>query len=61
MRLYPLVDRDLLEHLRGQHWAMIDALKAADRKALMALVVDHIQPSKRMYLDVRQALENAPG
>ena len=59
MRLYPLVDRELLEHLRRQHWAMIDALKAADRKALMALVVDHIQPSKRMYLEVRRGLEAA--
>ncbi len=38
---------------------MIDALKAADRKALMALVVDHIQPSKRMYLEVRRGLETA--
>ena len=60
MRLYPLVDRELLEHLRRQHWAMIDALKAADRKALMALVVDHIQPSKRMYLEVRRGLESVP-
>jgi DNA-binding GntR family transcriptional regulator len=60
MRLYPLVNRELLEHLRRQHWAMIDALKAADRKALMALVVDHIQPSKRMYLEVRRGLESTP-
>jgi len=59
MRLYPLVDPDLLELLRSEHWAMIDALKAGDRKTLMALVVDHIQHSKRMYLQVRQASRGA--
>ena len=26
----------------------------------MALVVDHIQPSKRMYLEVRRGLTNSP-
>jgi DNA-binding GntR family transcriptional regulator len=60
MRLYPLVTRELLEQLRNEHWRMIEALKAADRKALMALVVDHIQPSKRMYLEVRRGLMNSP-
>ena len=56
MRLYPLVNRDLLARLRKEHWDMIAALKAGDRKTLMALVVDHIQPSKRMYLEVRRGL-----
>jgi DNA-binding GntR family transcriptional regulator len=56
MRLYPLVNRDLLEQLRRQHWEMIAALKAGDRKALVALVVEHIQPSKRLYLEVRGGL-----
>ena len=60
MRLYPLVTRELLERLRNEHWRMIEALKAADRKALMTLVVDHIQPSKRMYLEVRRGLTNSP-
>ena len=60
MRLYPLVTRELLEQLRGEHWRMIEALKAADRRTLMALVVDHIQPSKRMYLKVRRGLTNSP-
>jgi DNA-binding GntR family transcriptional regulator len=56
MRLYPLVDRELLEHLRKEHWEMIAALKAGDRRSLVALVVEHIQPSKRMYLEVRRGL-----
>ena len=50
MRLYPMVDSEMLAQLRQEHWAMIDASKRGDRKALMKLVVDHIQHSKRMYL-----------
>ena len=56
MRLYPLVDAELLETLRGEHWAMIEALRGSDRRALMRLVVDHIQHSKAIYLAVRRAL-----
>jgi DNA-binding GntR family transcriptional regulator len=59
MRLYPLVDRTLLERLRSEHWAMIEALKVGDRKLLMRLVVDHIQHSKRIYLEVRGSLADA--
>jgi DNA-binding GntR family transcriptional regulator len=59
MRLYPLVDPPILETLRQQHWAIIAALKAGDRKALARLAVDHIQPSKRMYLAVRAHLKDA--
>lgn len=57
MRLYPLVDPVLLERLRGEHWAMIKALKAGDRKALVRLVVQHIQHSKEIYLRVRRSLD----
>ena len=57
MRLYPLVDSDLLQILRKEHWAMIEALRESDRRALMSLVVDHIQHSKRLYLEVRRRLE----
>jgi DNA-binding GntR family transcriptional regulator len=53
MRLYPLVKPELLDQLRREHWAMIEALKNSDRPALMRLVVDHIQPSKKIYLEVR--------
>lgn len=52
-RLYPLLDAELLEPLRGEHWAMIDALLAGDRGQLWKLVVQHIQHSKRMYIKVR--------
>lgn len=60
MRLYPMVDPELLETLRGEHWAMIEALRAGDRKALARLVVEHIQHSKRIYLEVRRSL-GGPG
>lgn len=57
MRLYPLVDRDLLQVLRDEHRAMIEALKSGNRKLLMSLVVDHIQHSKKLYLKVRRGLQ----
>ena len=56
MRLYPLVDRALLETLREEHWSMIRALKAGDRKELTRLVVGHIQHSKKIYLQVRGSI-----
>ena len=59
MRLYPMVDPPLLETLRGEHWAMIEALRSGDREALTALVVDHIQHSKKIYLEVRRSLDPA--
>jgi DNA-binding GntR family transcriptional regulator len=43
----------VLERLRSEHWAMIEAMRAGDRKALTRLVVDHIQHSKNIYLQVR--------
>ncbi|MEZ0214460.1 MAG: GntR family transcriptional regulator [Xanthobacteraceae bacterium] len=56
MRLYPLVEVSLLETLRSEHWAMIEALRRGDRPTLKRLVVDHIQHSKKIYLDVRHAM-----
>lgn len=58
-RLYPLVDRVLLQRLRSEHWAMIEALKVGDRKTLTRLVVDHIQHSKKIYLQVRGSFIDA--
>jgi DNA-binding GntR family transcriptional regulator len=60
MRLYPLVDPALLETLRKEHWAMIDALKKGNRRTLTALVAGHIQHSKRIYLQVRRSLPRLP-
>ena len=38
---------------------MIEALKSSDRKALLRLVVGHIQPSKKIYLEVRHEIETS--
>lgn len=57
MRLYPMVDPELLETIRSEHWAMIEALRTGDRTTLMSLVVEHIQHSKKIYLEVRKSLE----
>ncbi len=54
MRLYPMVDAELLAVLREEHWAMIEALRKGDRKTLLRLVANHIQHSKRIYLATRQ-------
>lgn len=53
-RLYPLVDARQLETLRQEHWAMIEALRTGERERLHALVKEHIQHSKRLYLQARQ-------
>lgn len=53
MRLYPLVDPKLLQTLRSEHWAMIDALECGDRCELTRLVVGHIKHSKALYLALR--------
>ncbi len=56
MRLYPLVEPGLLETLRQEHWAMIEALRNSDRLVLKALVTGHIQHSKKAYLAIRGTL-----
>lgn len=57
MRVYPIADPDALAKLRDEHWAMIRAIEAGDRKALLQLVRQHIQPSKAAYLKVRRAID----
>ena len=58
MRLYPMVDAELLETLRAEHWQMIEAMRTGDRAALCDLVTGHIQHSKRIYLAVRQTMDD---
>jgi DNA-binding GntR family transcriptional regulator len=53
MRLYPMLDTALLETLRSEHWAMIEAIRKGDRRSLLRLVAGHIQHSKRLYLAIR--------
>jgi len=55
MRLYPIADPAMLERVRTDHWAIIEALRAADRPRLRTLVVRHLEPSKQLYLAARAA------
>lgn len=55
-RLHHRLDPVLLKTLREEHWALIAALKVGDRAKLMRLVVDHIQHSKKIYLEVRRSV-----
>jgi DNA-binding GntR family transcriptional regulator len=57
MRVYPIADPDTLAKLRDEHWAMIRAIETGDRRTLLQLVKQHIQPSKAAYLKVRQAID----
>ncbi len=59
-RLYPVLDPEVLETVRLEHWAMIGALKTCNRKELVRLVVGHIQHAKRLYLNFRRATDAKP-
>jgi DNA-binding GntR family transcriptional regulator len=59
VRLMHIVEPASLARVREEHWAMIEALRAGDRSALVHLVVAHIQPSRTAYLAVRKALDLA--
>jgi DNA-binding GntR family transcriptional regulator len=56
MRVYPIADPNALRKLRDEHWAMISALKQADRPQLLRLCAQHLQPSKAAYLAVRRSI-----
>jgi DNA-binding GntR family transcriptional regulator len=59
MRVYPMANPVSLAKLRDEHWAMIKALEEGDRAALVALVVQHLQPSKLAYLAMRRVVDQA--
>lgn len=50
IRSYRMADPDLLRQAVAEHAAMIDAMQAGDREALVRLCVDHIKPSRDAYL-----------
>ena len=59
IRLYPMANPEALERLRTEHWRMLDALRTGDRAVLEQLVLAHIEPSKRAYLEVRRIADLA--
>lgn len=54
IRFSALVSGDYRERSRGEHWKMIDALRAGDRAALVALCSEHLLPSRDAYLAAHQ-------
>lgn len=50
IRSYSIGDPALLKVVREQHQRMIDLLAKQDKKALVEVVVEHIQPAKDAYL-----------
>lgn len=50
IRSYTIGDPELLNVVREQHQRMIDLLSTKDNKALVSVVVEHIQPAKNAYL-----------
>ena len=50
IRSYSIGDPALLKVVRDQHQRMINLLSAPDKKALVDVVVEHIQPAKDAYL-----------
>jgi DNA-binding GntR family transcriptional regulator len=50
IRFYANVFRDALERARRDHFAMIDALRAARREELIELTRQHLKPSPQAYI-----------
>lgn len=50
IRFGALIAADYRERSRGEHWRMIEALREGQRKALVALCVQHLLPSRDAYL-----------
>jgi DNA-binding GntR family transcriptional regulator len=51
VRANTMADRAQLEISHSQHRMMIDLLTGHDQWVLAQLCVDHLQPSKRHYID----------
>ena len=50
IRFHAITDPVLLEHARREHGEMVKAIEQQDRDRLVALVSEHIRPSKEAYL-----------
>ncbi|WP_217577532.1 GntR family transcriptional regulator [Mesorhizobium sp. GbtcB19] len=58
VRANSLADPEQLKVSRRQHELMIEAMKQPDNQVLAQLCVDHLQPSKKVYLE---EIGKAPG
>ena len=55
IRSLSIARTEYLRKARDEHWAMIDALKDGDRKRLVELCSDHLEISKRPYIEAYRA------
>jgi DNA-binding GntR family transcriptional regulator len=60
IRSYSIGNPDLLVLVCSEHAMMIRLLKGNDRKPLVALVGQHIQPAKNAYLQLGRHLDRLP-
>jgi DNA-binding GntR family transcriptional regulator len=60
IRSYSIGNPDLLALVCREHAMMIELLKGNDRKRLVALVGQHIQPAKNAYLHLGRHLDRPP-
>lgn len=56
IRCYRIADPGFQIQARDEHAEMVRAMEAGDRKRLMALSVEHIMRSKRVYLEDQRRL-----
>jgi len=56
IRFSSLVDASYRERARQEHWAMIAALEAGERDALIRLCREHLAPSRDAYLAMNRHL-----
>lgn len=49
-------DPNYLTQARDEHFGIFEALKAKDNKRLARLCIEHLQPSRRLYLEKRARL-----
>lgn len=60
IRSYSIGNPDLLAAVRSDHATMIELLKGNDRKRLVAVVKQHLQPAKKAYLQLGRHLDRLP-
>ena len=53
VRFTSATDPSLLKQARDEHYQILDALKNEDSEALAQLCINHLQPSRHMYLEKR--------
>ena len=57
IRSYSIGNPELLALVCNEHAMMIELLKGTDRKRLVALVGQHLQPAKNAYLQLGRHLD----